>query len=146
MSRVKGSRNQKRIQIRDAEGWIHIATSGSATLRSPHPAFKDQFACAEAPGGLTFKKLKANYAWHRQRWQESESWNTVKRALQTDMTTADKQIDKCVCVGLGSPSGLLRGGWVDRRAISLFQLGAMVSLLEFLRMSKFPCLAAVACR
>jgi hypothetical protein len=33
-------------------------------------------------------------------------------------------------MGLGSPSGLLRGGLVDRRSISLFQLAALVSILE----------------
>lgn len=36
-----------------------------------------------------------------------------------------------VCIGLGSPSGLLRGGWVDRRVVSLYQLAALVSVVEF---------------
>ena len=145
-TRKKVSRNQKRMQIRDAEGWTHIATSGRATLRAPLPVSEDRFACAEAPGGLTFKKLNEQYACHKQRWQESQSWNTLQRALENDMTTTDTQIDKCVCIGLGSPSGLLRGGWVDRRAISLFQLGALVSILEFLRRPKFLTAVVMACR
>jgi hypothetical protein len=131
----KGSRNQKRILIRDADGWTHIATPGKAVFRSSLPIFENRFACAEAPAGLTFKRLNEQYAWHKKRWQESESWNTAKKALQNGMTTADPQIDKCVCIGLGSPSGLLRGGWVDRRTVSLFQLAALLSILEFLRLS-----------
>ncbi|KAL4935918.1 hypothetical protein BDV06DRAFT_205964 [Aspergillus oleicola] len=38
-----------------------------------------------------------------------------------------------VCIGLGSPSGFLRGGWVDRRAVSMYQLAALVSVLEWIQ-------------
>jgi hypothetical protein len=37
-----------------------------------------------------------------------------------------------VCVGLGSPSGFLRGGWVDRRAVSMYQLAALASILKWI--------------
>lgn len=37
-----------------------------------------------------------------------------------------------VCIGLGSPSGFLRGGWVDRRAVSMYQLAALASILEWI--------------
>lgn len=40
-----------------------------------------------------------------------------------------------VCLGLGSLSGLLRGGWVDRRNVSLYQLAALVSIIEFFGLS-----------
>ncbi|KAL4821142.1 hypothetical protein BDW67DRAFT_78644 [Aspergillus spinulosporus] len=37
-----------------------------------------------------------------------------------------------VCIGLGSPSGFLRGGWVDRRAVSMYQLAALASVLGWI--------------
>lgn len=38
-------------------------------------------------------------------------------------------IDSIICIGLGSPSGFLRGGWVDRRLVSLYQLAALVDVV-----------------
>ncbi|KAL4925774.1 SRR1 family protein [Aspergillus undulatus] len=43
-----------------------------------------------------------------------------------------------VCIGLGSPSGFLRGGWVDRRAVSMYQLAALVSLMEWIEKNTPP--------
>lgn len=37
-----------------------------------------------------------------------------------------------VCIGLGSPSGFLRGGWVDRRAVSMYQLAALRSIMSWI--------------
>jgi hypothetical protein len=39
-------------------------------------------------------------------------------------------VDAVVCIGLGSPSGFLRDGWVDRRAVSLYQLAALASIKD----------------
>ncbi|KAL4799645.1 hypothetical protein BDV19DRAFT_233679 [Aspergillus venezuelensis] len=47
----------------------------------------------------------------------------------TDTNDSDVSI---VCVGLGSPSGFLRGGWVDRRQVSMYQLAALVSVMEWI--------------
>ncbi|KAL4961810.1 SRR1 family protein [Aspergillus stella-maris] len=46
----------------------------------------------------------------------------------TDTDDSDVSI---VCVGLGSPSGFLRGGWVDRRQVSMYQLAVLVSVMEW---------------
>ena len=37
-------------------------------------------------------------------------------------------VERIVCVGLGSPSGFLRDGWVDRRSVSMYQLAALESI------------------
>ncbi|PYI19501.1 hypothetical protein BO99DRAFT_402694 [Aspergillus violaceofuscus CBS 115571] len=42
------------------------------------------------------------------------------------------RITNIICIGLGSPSGFLRGGWVDRRSVSLYQLNALMSVVECL--------------
>ena len=42
------------------------------------------------------------------------------------------QIQSIISIGLGSPSGFLRGGWVDRRQVSMDQLAALVSIRELL--------------
>ncbi|KAL4952245.1 hypothetical protein BDW69DRAFT_195805 [Aspergillus filifer] len=57
------------------------------------------------------------------------SGGTGEEAAVTDKNDSDVSI---VCVGLGSPSGFLRGGWVDRRQVSMYQLAALVSVTEWI--------------
>ncbi|KAJ5495003.1 hypothetical protein N7539_000119 [Penicillium diatomitis] len=109
------------------------------------------FTPAEAPGRLTLEGLQAQYREHRDRWKYSETWTRLQARLVERIADASYQIedikmdserteqgnasqtrhlhvDKVVCVGLGSPSGFLRGGWVDRRSVSMYQLAALESV------------------
>ncbi|KAK2782344.1 hypothetical protein FQN53_009778 [Emmonsiellopsis sp. PD_33] len=131
-ARRKGkSRPPKRIQIHDEEGWTHVTTTSRRTP-AHLPSVADVLVPAEAPDGLTLKRLKKQYEWHKKCWEESQTWEKIRQALENGMmTSATNQIDNCVCVGLGSPSGLLRGGWVDRRVVSLYQLAALATILEY---------------
>lgn len=134
---------QKRIQIDDDDGWTHITTSGGRSKKTGKsksknktPVFHDQLRPAETPGNLTFHDLEEQFQLHRRRWEESQCHATVKRGLESAILKSGssvggrRRVEKCVCIGLGSPSGFLRGGWVDRRGISLYQLAGLVSMLE----------------
>jgi hypothetical protein len=135
---------QKRIQVDGEDGWTHITTTSSGSNKprknkpkSKAPIFHDQLLPAETPASLTFPGLEEQFQLHKRRWEESECHVTVKRGLERALLWSNagsgrrkRRISKCVCIGLGSPSGFLRGGWVDRRGISLYQLAGLVSMLE----------------
>jgi hypothetical protein len=148
---------QKRLQVTDDDGWTHV-TSGSNVRRAMRTAQqvpsddKDTQAQepilgpAEAPARLTFEELQTQYAAHRERWVESETWKTLTRHLSERMAERGivsqegpvrGPVDAIVCIGLGSPSGFLRGGWVDRRSVSMFQLAALDCIAKQLSRS-FP--------
>jgi hypothetical protein len=61
--------------------------------------------------------------------------DTLRRRFEGTSSIADPDaratpLENIVCIGLGSPSGFLRGGWVDRRSVSLYQLAALVCVTE----------------
>ncbi|KAI1943534.1 hypothetical protein LOZ66_000117 [Ophidiomyces ophidiicola] len=127
--RNRSEPSARRVKVLDNDGWTHI-TSTRATATQPRaPKPNDQLTPAEIPDGLTFDKLKEKYEWHKQRWLESQSWASVKEVLELNVSRMAGNIENCICIGLGSPSGLSRGGWVDRRSISMFQLVALESIL-----------------
>lgn len=150
---------QKRLQVTDDDGWTHV-TSGSNVRRAmrtaqqvPQSDDKDTQAQepilgpAEAPTRLTFEELQTQYAAHRERWEDSETWETLTRHLSERMAERERivsqegpvrgPVDAIVCIGLGSPSGFLRGGWVDRRSVSMYQLAALDCIAKQLSRS-FP--------
>lgn len=144
---------QKRIQIDDDDGWTHIARSGGGSRTGKNrsknnktPPFHDQLRPAETPGYLTFHGLEEQFQLYKRRWEESQCHDTVRRGLERALLLGrnsesgkKRRIEKCVCIGLGSLSGFLRGGMVDRRGISLYQLAGLVSMLEWICMFEhFP--------
>ncbi|KAI9372546.1 hypothetical protein BJX61DRAFT_435650 [Aspergillus egyptiacus] len=103
---------------------------------------------AEAPPAVTLAKLQEKLTLYRQRWEGSVTWEGVEGALrrawpliaQSEERTSDGAGDELciVCVGLGSPSGFLRGGWVDRRSVSMYQLAALTSLMAWIENQPTP--------
>lgn len=153
--------SRKRVTITDNDGWTHVTTQrqGNKPKTTSKPksgrndaagaavpqAVHDQLIPAEVPEGLTFEKLKSQFESHKERWQASETWRQIKAKLEKEERSESSRdtednacnarrprCQNCVCIALGSPSGLLRGGLVDRRSISLYQLSALVTMLEFL--------------
>lgn len=121
---------------------------------------------AEAPSGLTEEALQRDFDTHRRTWETSETCQALLEKLgelrrdlcgsktildshvQEDsglssslllesLASTDLYLDAIVCIGLGSPSGFLRGGRIDRRTVSLYQLAALVSIKKQLSRS-FP--------
>ncbi|KAL2013679.1 hypothetical protein VTN00DRAFT_1204 [Thermoascus crustaceus] len=128
--RKKTQARPKRLEVADEDGWTHVTTAAHV----PRKAFREldgELLPAEAPARLNIDELKKQYNAHKQRWENSSSWDALKRALQNPATRCVREIDNVVCIGLGSPSGFLRGGWVDRRSVSLYQLAALASILEY---------------
>ncbi|GLA59232.1 hypothetical protein AtubIFM54640_009965 [Aspergillus tubingensis] len=115
----------------------------------------ETFHPAEAPPTTTLDSLKTQFTQIQRTWKDSSTCDVVGRTLHniflaqlqsresnTDNTeqshTATEKnkntgietgIDSIICIGLGSPTGFLRGGWVDRRLVSLYQLAALVDVV-----------------
>ncbi|PYH48936.1 SRR1 family protein [Aspergillus saccharolyticus JOP 1030-1] len=143
----------KRTTITDSTGWTHVTTTGHAH-RAPNPRRRQQPAQeegqeeetllpAEAPKSLTLPDLLAQYHTHRVKWSASATaatlTATIRRHVHHDSSSQSNPnpnpntthpITNIICIGLGSPSGFLRGGWVDRRSVSLYQLNALMSVVE----------------
>lgn len=136
---------QKRLQVTSSDGWTHVTSSNNVrramrTPRAPAQAQETEpiLGPAEAPARLTFPDLQTQYAAHRERWTESSTWKTLSKQLAEQIQereriilndeSAQGLIDGIVCIGLGSPSGFLRDGWVDRRTVSMYQLAALDSI------------------
>ncbi|KAJ5256582.1 Sensitivity To Red Light Reduced-like SRR1 [Penicillium angulare] len=125
---------QKRHQITSDDGWTHVTTRNNARrvnltnarLSSSNSAAQPDelmLGPSEAPARLTLGELESQYAVHRDRWLESETWKGCQETLLKIGNS--NQIDRIVCIGLGSVSGFLRDGWVDRRSVSMYQLAAL---------------------
>ncbi|KAL4980517.1 hypothetical protein BDW66DRAFT_56475 [Aspergillus desertorum] len=113
----------------------------------------EELVPAEAPPNTTLSDLQRQLGLYKQRWKESAAWECVVDGLgrgvfslwagrasdgDGEEEVKDGDVDQgendisIVCIGLGSPSGFLRGGWVDRRAVSMYQLAALASVLEWI--------------
>jgi hypothetical protein len=138
---------KKRVEITDDEGWTHVANPSTSTsnasrhlkrtaINSLDGAGDDEdpttvhllIPPAEAPPRLTLAELTRQFESHSLTWTQSATCERLHAALreETDLSA----IERIVCIGLGSPSGLVRGGWVDRRSVALYQLSALVSVVN----------------
>lgn len=91
---------------------------------------------SETPPSLTLDGLRKTFQTHSQTWKSSQTWQQLKATLSKDVfgsSGIQLQIENIVCIGLGSPSGFVQGGWVDRRSVALYQLAALVSMIDLLR-------------
>ncbi|KAN0071634.1 hypothetical protein V8E54_010230 [Elaphomyces granulatus] len=122
---------RKRIEVADEDGWTHITTSGVSAHRAIQ-ARDYKLLPAEPPLGLTIGELKKQYETHRQRWRSSSAGDALDSVLRSRAASSVGGIDRIICIGLGSLSGFVGGGWVDRRSVSLYQLAALESVIEFL--------------
>ncbi|KAL2852157.1 hypothetical protein BJX68DRAFT_234886 [Aspergillus pseudodeflectus] len=146
------SQQHKRLEITDSSGWTHVTTSGNARRlnnRRDHNPNQDSISepqqqqqkevepplsPAEAPPSVTLSHLQRQLNESRRRWESSATWasaqGALRRALPLTGSRGEGEDVSIVCVGLGSPSGFLRGGWVDRRSVSMYQLAALASAME----------------
>ncbi|PWY80237.1 hypothetical protein BO83DRAFT_332773 [Aspergillus eucalypticola CBS 122712] len=137
-------------------------TSQSPTTKEESET-TETFHPAEAPPTTTLDSLKSQFTQIQRTWKDSTTCDVVGRTLhnillpqfqlqpresntdnsQSHTTTENKNngigtgIDSIICIGLGSPSGFLRGGWVDRRLVSLYQLAALVDVIASISSSSF---------
>ncbi|KAL3452191.1 hypothetical protein BJX65DRAFT_293350 [Aspergillus insuetus] len=148
------SQQHKRLEVTDSSGWTHVTTSGNArrlnnrrdhnpnqdSISEPQQQEQQQqkeleppLSPAEAPPSATLSHLQRQLNESRRRWEGSATWASAQDALRRALPLAgsgDEGEDvSIVCVGLGSPSGFLRGGWVDRRSVSMYQLAALASVM-----------------
>ncbi|EZG16584.1 hypothetical protein H107_04626 [Trichophyton rubrum CBS 202.88] len=130
---------RRRVAVQDDDGWTHITnTRRVATTTATTAPTTDQLIPAEIPDGLTLSQLRAQFDAHQEKWLASQTWKAITASpiassiASSNNNTTTTRIDKFVCIALGSPSGFLRGGLVDRRAVSLFQLAAFISLIDLL--------------
>lgn len=156
------SNQHKRLQVTDDSGWTHVTTAKHARRVHRQPNSKhgqiqqDEEALgplepAETPAKTSLADLQSQLGLYRERWEGSATWECAVRGLQRVLpgcenkgvgepegdADADADADSrsgvsVVCIGLGSPSGFLRGGWVDRRAVSMYQLAALGSIMSWI--------------
>lgn len=156
--------NNKRLQVTDDSGWTHVTTTsrarrlptskqkGTQNKKNSHEKNEKetQLRPAEAPATLTLHDLRGQFERHYGRWLASGSWGVVRGGMSGIGTDAGRdrdsdkyadavkdEIENIICIGLGSPSGFLRGGWVDRRQVSMHQLAALVSMKDLYRQFLF---------
>ncbi|PKY06375.1 hypothetical protein P168DRAFT_325250 [Aspergillus campestris IBT 28561] len=150
-SRKKRPTTSKRLQIADpSSGWTHITTTAhSSSSHSPSTSHKnntiDELLPAESPPKLTLPILQSQFATHKQKYDLSATAQTLRSTIQNIFFHRNHPDDnndnsndnsdtqpptEIICIGLGSLSGLLRGGWVDRRRVSMYQLAALVGIIE----------------
>ncbi|CAG8899757.1 unnamed protein product [Penicillium egyptiacum] len=139
---VASGGNVRRVMRARPRGTTTIKESESG-ISSDQPE-EPTLTPAEAPGRLTLSELQTQFQTHRERWEGSESWTKLTGVLDERLRKAQEQassdatpsaparcpVDAIVCIGLGSPSGFLRDGWVDRRSVSLYQLAALASIKD----------------
>ncbi|OGM41473.1 hypothetical protein ABOM_010070 [Aspergillus bombycis] len=141
-NRKRNLKHPKRLEVTDPSGWTHVTAGGKSARRAlratqqhhdnPEQGEQSQILVpAEAPAQLNLEDLQAQFRGYQQRWEGSDSWRVVERAL----SSATGKVDRIVCVGLGSPSGFLKGGWVDRRSVSMYQLAGLVSVVDCMKKS-----------
>lgn len=156
------SNQHKRLQVTDDSGWTHVTTTKHARRVHRQPNSKhgqiqqDEEALgplepAETPAKTSLADLQSQLGLYCERWEGSATWECTVRGLQRALLgcenkgvgepEGDADVDadadshpgvSVVCIGLGSPSGFLRGGWVDRRAVSMYQLAALGSIMSWI--------------
>ena len=142
-SKSNKSKAKKRLQVTDSTGWTHVTTT-NLSRAVPKAKASDEnedevdLPPAEPPTNLTLSALETQFARHHERFLASDCWRTISNTVCRALTQT--QLDHLVVVSLalGSPSGFLRGGWVDRRAVSMDQVVALVCIRDMLRTSP-PC-------
>lgn len=138
-NRKRNLNHHKRLEVTDSSGWTHVTAGGKSARRALRPTQQHHdnpeqgkqsqiLVPAEAPAQLNLEDLQTQFWGYRQRWEGSDSWRVVERAL----SSAPVKVDRIVCIGLGSPSGFLKGGWVDRRSVSMYQLAGLVSVVDLM--------------
>ncbi|KAK6831953.1 hypothetical protein RU639_002747 [Aspergillus parasiticus] len=141
-NRKRNLNHHKRLEVTDSSGWTHVTAGGKSARRALRPTQQHHdnpeqgeqsqiLVPAEAPAQLNLEDLQTQFWGYRQRWEGSESWRVVERAI----SSATVKVDRIVCIGLGSPSGFLKGGWVDRRSVSMYQLAGLVSVVDLMKKS-----------
>jgi hypothetical protein len=89
-------------------------------------------APSEPPPKLSLTELRKQFNTHLETWESSQTWQQLRNALSKDILSSQSQfaIENIVCIGLGSPSGFVQGGWVDRRSVAMYQLAALTTMID----------------
>lgn len=138
---LRGTRARPDEQVSPSKADAQAQAQGQAQAQAQDPTEAEPaLSPAEAPARLTLEELQAQYRSHREKWVNSETWMRLERQLgeriaelgdtSIPRSVPGGPIDAIVCIGLGSPSGFLRGGWVDRRSVSMYQLAALESIAQ----------------
>ncbi|KAL3473943.1 hypothetical protein BJX99DRAFT_189212 [Aspergillus californicus] len=137
------NRRHNRDQDRRNEG----KTTSEQNGQEPEHETLEPLLPAEAPASVTLPELQKKLSEFRLKFEASETWRCAERAMRhafpfpstllagrEGKNEADPDANELsiVCIGLGSPSGFLRGGWVDRRNVSMYQLAALTSIMGWI--------------
>lgn len=146
--------HSRRIEVTDEDGWTHVSNTHSVPRSSTvasrkvmtdgaadaedvpnnndtSTATRPLLAPSEPPPKLNLTELRKQFNTHLETWESSQTWQHLKNALQKDVLgQSQPAIENVVCIGLGSPSGFVQGGWVDRRSVAMYQLAALTAIID----------------
>lgn len=150
--------HSRRVEVTDEDGWTHVSNTHSVPRSSKSTTRKimtdgaaDEedipnnndtstttrkiLAPSEPPPKLTLVELRKQFNTHLETWGSSPTWQQLKNALSKDILPSQTQlpIENIVCIGLGSPSGFVQGGWVDRRSVAMYQLAALTTIVDYVK-------------
>jgi hypothetical protein len=145
----------RRIEVTDEDGWTHVSNTHSVPSsrstrimtdgagddpdhnestpdnQSGSTTIRHLLAPSEPPPKLTLIELRKQFNTHLETWESSQTWQQLKNALSKDILNQSQiGIENIVCIGLGSPSGFVQGGWVDRRSVAMYQLAALTTIID----------------
>lgn len=145
----------RRIEVTDEDGWTHVSnthsvpsprstrimTDGAGDDPDHDESIPDSqngstttrhlLAPSEPPSKLTLTELRKQFNIHLETWESSQTCHQLKNALSKDILNQGQLgIENIVCIGLGSPSGFVQGGWVDRRSVAMYQLAALTTIID----------------
>ena len=166
---AQGLYRNKRGEVVFEDGWTRIARSDRAAgINNPrHPAMREFILTlpdgkiydqgpdegdtqwriattpAELPDGASLEKAVDHYHKCENAWKQSNTWAALKQTFGSRILPQDLDITECICLGLSSPTGLIRAE-VDRRNVSMYQLAAFKSIIDILSESQGRCPAAYA--
>uniref|UniRef100_A0A093UMW5 Macrolide export ATP-binding/permease protein MacB n=1 Tax=Talaromyces marneffei PM1 TaxID=1077442 RepID=A0A093UMW5_TALMA len=149
--------HSRRIEVTDEDGWTHVSnthtlpSASRSTRRTMTDGAADDddiladnnkstttrqlLAPSEPPAKLTLTELRKQFNTHLETWESSPTWHQLKDALSKDILPSQSAhaIENVVCIGLGSPSGFVQGGWVDRRSVAMYQLAALTTMIDCIK-------------
>ena len=132
-TRKKKPTQPKRLTVEDADGWTHVTKGIAKAKQYQLPPSEDVLVPAEIPDGLTLEKAKVKYQQSKDVWDQSVACMRLEQTLKRRLAAHDDLlITNCVCLGLGTLTGLTKTNWADRRLASQYQLAALQTVLKVL--------------
>lgn len=119
----------KRMQVTDTSGWTHVIRGSKAQKKQSYIKPMAHLKPQEVDANMTLDRAYIQLKGFACDWEKSECSKTMLKIVEEDVLLSDKvNISSCVCLGLGSLTG------VNRSKSSWYELVTLIWILETLGM------------